>query len=69
MPEITRNCPFCDNQPKFGICPIYVAWVISDEGTQYWVHCEFCRASGPEGDTAEDAIRFWNEGIKFEVSE
>ncbi len=49
-------CPFC------GSMQIDMMGGDDDEGeTAYWVICQECHAGGPEGKTAEEALRVWNE--------
>ena len=52
-------CPFCGLVPELKIMESD-----DDEGnTAYWPTCKSCKMTGPEGDTAEEAVEFWNHRI------
>ncbi len=51
------SCPFCGWTPDLEIME-----ADNEEGnTAYWIICESCRMTGPEGDTVEEAVELWNK--------
>jgi len=54
MTEELKACPFCS-------CGTIELEVVSmDNNSISWGHCNGCSAFGPEIDTKENAIKFWN---------
>lgn len=45
-----KECPFCGStDPE-----------LIDLETTFWVNCKACSANGPSGDSAEQALEYWN---------
>ena len=53
------SCPFCKSDSK---------WISSNGDPRYFVECE-CGASGPVGDTEQDAINLWESRTKAKEGE
>ena len=54
MSEELKPCPFCS-------CGTVELEVVSMNNESIsWVHCNGCSACGPEIDTKENAVKFWN---------
>jgi Lar family restriction alleviation protein len=44
------ECPFCGG----------TATELIDLGATFWLSCTACGANGPSGDSAEQALEYWN---------
>ena len=44
------ECPFCGSTNP----------ALIDQETTYWVSCKACRANGPSGNSAQQALERWN---------
>ena len=53
MKEKYKNCPFCDANID-DLCPQYHPNV-------YFIVCGSCGATGPDANSVEESIKFWNE--------
>ena len=54
------KCPFCGSTEL----------QLLDLQTTFWVTCKTCSANGPSGDSAEQALEYWNwTGLAAEEKE
>ena len=53
------SCPFCGFLPQMEI----MEGDDEESNTAYWISCESCKMTGPEGDTVEEAVELWNKRI------
>jgi hypothetical protein len=54
------RCPFCREGKKLRICRITAKGTVFGET---WIYCGRCSASGPHGDTPNEALAKWNDRL------